>query len=116
MAMSRSRGRDVVDDVAADPDLAAGDLLEAGDHAQRGRLAAAGGADEDDEFVVGDLEVDAADGLHAAFVGFDDLADRDFCHDDFPRFMAGVCSVAGGATSALGVGVLSGIWRVAVVG
>ena len=52
--------RHVVDDVAADQDLAAGDVLEAGDHAQRRRLAAARRADQDDELVVGDVEVDAA--------------------------------------------------------
>ena len=51
--------RHVVDDVAADPDLAAGDLLQPGDHAQRGGLAAAGRADQHDELLVGDLEVDA---------------------------------------------------------
>ena len=34
-------GRDVVDDAIADPQLAAGDLLESGDHPQAGRLAAA---------------------------------------------------------------------------
>src|SRR5205085_7318939 len=33
-------GREVVDDAVADADLAVGDLLEAGDHPQRRRLAA----------------------------------------------------------------------------
>jgi hypothetical protein len=35
--------------------------LEAGDDAQQGRLAAARGADEDDEFTVGHGKVDAVD-------------------------------------------------------
>jgi len=35
-------GRDIVDFLAADPDLAVGRFLEARHHAQRGRLAAAG--------------------------------------------------------------------------
>ena len=52
--------RHVVDDVAADRDLAAGDLLEPGDHAQRRALAAARRADQHDELLVGDVEVDAA--------------------------------------------------------
>ncbi len=55
--------RHVVDDVAADHDVAVADVLQARDHAQRGRLAAAGGADQHDELVVGDVEVDAAHGF-----------------------------------------------------
>ena len=39
---------------------AGGDLLEPGDHPERGRLAAAGRADEDHELAVGDLEVELA--------------------------------------------------------
>src|SRR5699024_9711051 len=42
----------VVDQTAADVHLALGDLLQAGDHAQGGGLAAAGGADEDDELLI----------------------------------------------------------------
>jgi hypothetical protein len=38
------------------------DLFEAGEHAQRGGLAATGGADEDEELAVGDLEVELVDG------------------------------------------------------
>ena len=41
--------------------FAAGDVLEPGDDAQQGRLAAAGGPDEDDELAVADVEVDAVD-------------------------------------------------------
>ncbi len=51
--------RHVVDDRAVDRDLAVGDVLEAGDHAQGRRLAAARRADQHDEFLVGDVEVDA---------------------------------------------------------
>ena len=50
---------------AVDIDLAVADVLEAGDHAQQRRLAAAGGADEDGEGAVIDLEVDAVDDLDA---------------------------------------------------
>ena len=53
------RGIELVDDRAADRDLARRDVLQAGDHAQQRALAAARGADEDDELAVGDVEVDA---------------------------------------------------------
>ena len=59
-------GLELVDHPAADRDLAGGDRLEAGDHAQQRGLAAAGGADEDDELAVGDVEVDAVDDLGSA--------------------------------------------------
>ena len=62
MAMSRSRAR-VVDDAPADGDLAAGDLLQPGHHAQQRALAAALRADDDDELAVGDLGIDAVDHL-----------------------------------------------------
>ena len=66
MAMSRSRGGDVVDDPVVDDDLAAGDRLEAGDHPQDRALAAAGRADQHNELAVADLEVDAVDDLQLA--------------------------------------------------
>ncbi len=43
--------RQVVDDLVADQQLARGDVLEPGDQAQQGGLAAARGADEDHELV-----------------------------------------------------------------
>ena len=55
--------RHIVDHLAVDHDLAVGDVLEAGDHAQGGRLAAAGRPDQHHEFLVGDVEIDAAHGL-----------------------------------------------------
>ena len=58
--------RQVVDPLAADDDVAAGDILEPGDHAQQGRLAAARRADEDDELAFRDLEVDALDDFEVA--------------------------------------------------
>ena len=56
--MSRWRRMHVVDDPLADQEPAVGDLLQAGDHAQRRRLAAARGADEDEELAVPDVEVE----------------------------------------------------------
>jgi hypothetical protein len=43
---------------AIDQHLAGGVVFEAADDAQQRRLAAAGGADEGDELVVGDVEAD----------------------------------------------------------
>ena len=65
MATSRSRGADVVDAPVADADRPRRDLLEPGDHAQRGRLAAARGADEHHELAVTDVEVQRPHGLRA---------------------------------------------------
>ena len=63
---------------AADLQLALGDVLEPGDHAQRGRLAAAGRPDEDHELAVPDLEVHLLDSLVPVRVAL-----RDVVHDDF---------------------------------
>jgi len=52
----------VVDEAAADVHLALGDLLQTGDHAQGSGLTTARGADEDDEFLVLDLQVEIGDG------------------------------------------------------
>src|SRR6184192_3702906 len=45
-------GRDVVHDPVADHDLALADRFQAGEHAQRGRLATPGGADQHHELLV----------------------------------------------------------------
>src|SRR5262249_24170327 len=70
--------RQVVDDVAADPDLTFGDLLQAGDHTQRGRFAAPGRTHQYHELLIRDLKVDTFHRLHAAVVVLDQLAARDF--------------------------------------
>jgi hypothetical protein len=54
-------GRQVVDDPLADGDLPGRDLLEPGDHPERGRLAAAGWPDQDDELLVPNVEVHVLD-------------------------------------------------------
>jgi hypothetical protein len=51
-------GREVVDDLVADLDLALGDVLQPHDHPQDRRLPAARRADEDHELAVVDLQVD----------------------------------------------------------
>ena len=64
--------RAVVDHLAADLQLAAGDVLEPGDHPQRRRLAAARRPDQDHELAVGDVEVHVLDGFVAVV---EDLGD-----------------------------------------
>ena len=72
-------GRDVVDDAVADPQRPGGDLLEAGDHPQAGRLAAARWSDQDHEFAVADLQVEVLYGLEIA-VHLVDVLERHRCH------------------------------------
>ena len=72
--------RDVVHDAFADPDLAVGDLFESGDHAESRGLTASGGTDEDHEFLVVDVDGNAVDGLHAAFIDLADIFKDDFSH------------------------------------
>ena len=61
-------GSHVVDQAVADVQLAVGDVFQTGNHTQGGGLTAAGGADQDDEFLVLDVQIE---GLHShnAFVG-----------------------------------------------
>ena len=51
-------GGKVVDHLVVDEDIPGGDVLEAGHHAQGGRLAATAGADQDHELFVRDLQVE----------------------------------------------------------
>ena len=69
----------VVDDAAVDRHLAGRDLLEAGDHPEQRRLAAARGADEHDELTVLDLDRDAVHHLQRAVVLLH-VADADVGH------------------------------------
>ena len=59
--MSRSFGGTSLTTPLADEDVARGLLFQAGEHAQRGRLAAARRADEHQELLVADLEVEVVD-------------------------------------------------------
>ncbi len=65
--------------LAADPHLAGRHGLKPGDEAKQGRLSATGGADEDDQFPVIDLEVDALDDVDGS-KGFCDACQFDFGH------------------------------------
>ena len=73
-------GRHLVDAPLADREVAVGDVLEAHDHAQQGGLAAAGGAHEDHELAVGDVQVDALHRVEAVVVGLVDVVQGDGGH------------------------------------
>ena len=60
-------GGNVVDQLAVDIQLTAGDLLQTGDHPQGGGFTAAGGADQYDKFVILDLQVKILDSQNALF-------------------------------------------------
>ena len=68
---------EIVDHLAVDRDLAAGDFFEAGEHAQQRALAAARGADEHDELAVDDVEADAMQHLDLVRIGLLDVLEAD---------------------------------------
>jgi hypothetical protein len=75
--------RQIIDDLPANADLAGGNFLKAGDHAQGRALAAAGRPHQHDEFVVGDIKVNRAYSFDIAEF-LDDLTQRDFGHNVQP--------------------------------
>src|SRR5208283_2367496 len=70
------------DALAVDVNTAAGDFLEARDHAEGGGFAAAGGADEHDEFLVTDFEVGVIDGFDTARVDLGHVFEENLCHSE----------------------------------
>ena len=72
-------GGQVVDALVVDEQVTGGDVLEPGDQPQQGGLAAAGGADEDDELTVFDIQVDMP-GNGRTVVTLADVAQRDTGH------------------------------------
>jgi hypothetical protein len=70
-------GLDIVDRPAVDVDRALGHLLEPGHHAQRGRLAAAGRPDQDQQLTVSDVELQRANRGRAVGVGLADAVQHD---------------------------------------
>ena len=85
--------RHVVDDAVADADLAAGDLLQPGDHAQQRRLAAARGADQHAELAVLDRDVHAVHHRGRA-EGLAHAAERDRRHAMSPLPSSPCCSAS----------------------
>ena len=72
--------RERVDDAVSDRDRAVGDLLEPCHHAQRRRLAAARGPDEDQELAVLNLQREVEHRLHAVVVDLVDVFELDLSH------------------------------------
>ncbi len=66
-------GRHALGRLAEDLDVAGRRLLEAGDQAQAGRLAGAGGAEHGEELAGFDVEVDPVDGAHGTVMARDGL-------------------------------------------
>ena len=90
-------GGDVVHPLAADVELAAVMLFEPGDHAQKRGLAAAGGADEDDELLGLDVEIDALDDFDRA-EGFANAPEFQSAHA-FPPPLSAMVSCPGARSS-----------------
>ena len=65
-------GLHIVDQPVVDAQLALGDLLQAGHHTKGGGLTAAGGSNQNDKLLVGDLQVEIA---HRGDVSVIDLED-----------------------------------------
>jgi hypothetical protein len=74
-------GGNVVDEFAVDVEFALGDVLEAGDHAERRGFSAARGTDEDDKFLVVYGDVGVLDGAYVALVNLADLLEFYLGHD-----------------------------------
>ena len=79
-------GRHVVHAAVSDEDVAFSRLLQPGKHAQGGRFAATGGADEHHELAVPNLEVEVIDGAHAFAKDFRYVAEGDGCQVRNPRW------------------------------
>ena len=78
-------GRNVVDEIAADHEVAAGLLLEPADDAQERRLAAAGRSQQHHELAVRHRERDAVDGRHLAEF-LDDIPGQNRSHRTSRKF------------------------------
>ena len=72
--------QDVVDPLAADVEIAGRDVLEPGDHPQRGGLPAAGGPDEHEQLGLRDLERQLLDRLEPVREPLAELVQDDFSH------------------------------------
>ncbi len=76
--------REVVHDALPDRDRPVADLLEARDHAQRGRLAAARRSDEDEELAVLDVEREVLHGVDPSVVELVHLFQLNVGHSRYP--------------------------------
>ena len=58
-------GGNIIDETVADVQLTAGNVFQAGDHTQGGGLTAAGRTDQNDKFLVGDVQIELLNGHNA---------------------------------------------------
>ncbi len=66
-------GLHIVDQLITDIEFSGGDLLKARDHAQHRGFPAPRGTDQDQEFLIFDLQIELTDGLDAAGIDFTDI-------------------------------------------
>ena len=83
-------GRDVVHDPPVDADGAGGDLLEPGDQAEDGGLAAAGRTDQHQELVILDVQIEVVDHADRSEV-LGDALEKDVRHDQLTRVDQDAC-------------------------
>jgi hypothetical protein len=84
--------RDIRHIALTDEDVAVVDLFEAGEHAQGGGFSAAGRADQNEEFAIGDLEVEVVDcGAGGTRVEAGCLVKGDGSHYSYSPSPAGTC-------------------------
>ena len=87
-------GSDVVRQHVADVQLALADFFQASNHTQGGGLAAARGADQDDEFLVRNVQVEVGNSSDATRINLVNIFQSYACHSDFPPiFSWGQCPV-----------------------
>ena len=94
-------GFGIVAQLIANPQLAFGDFLQTGNHAQGGGFAAAGGTHEHDEFPIPDVQREIIHCTLALIVNFADILQNDLCHIAFlfPLVCTGSPSLLPGRTA-----------------
>src|SRR5689334_19241506 len=75
--------RQVIDDLAPDTDVTRGDFLETGNHPQRCAFATTGRANQDDELIVRNVEIDRSYRFDITEL-FHNLTQRNFSHGGQP--------------------------------
>ena len=83
--------RNIIDHAITDAQLAAGNLLQTRDHAQRGRFTTARRADQNDKFLVLNLQIQIRDGLHIARIGLIDMGKCNARHYKFLQKNETIC-------------------------
>src|SRR5271165_1479066 len=91
-------GRDVVDPPATDVEVALGNLLESGDHAQRRALATARRSYQHEKLMVEDLQIQIPNDEGVFAVTLRHMVESHVCHTlcCFPHEMKGVSGVPNG--------------------